>query len=196
MPAIDSKTNEYLLVKRLSSGDVVAYEQLFDRYWSILYRKIYNRLLDSDQTKDILQDLFIILWDKRQDLKVASLEGYLNGIAKNLVNNYFRRQTGKIPVSLDNELYLELSGVAYTDELIASRELEACILEAIGKMPDTMKKCIELFRDKSPGTKEMAAILNLSEQTIKNNLNSARQRLKLAIQNMNTFATALFLWFF
>ncbi|WP_442588083.1 RNA polymerase sigma factor [Pedobacter sp. AW31-3R] len=192
----DSNASEHILLNKLSDGDIAAYEQLFDQYWPVLYRKIYSRVLDSDLTKDILQDLFIAVWDKRRQLKVKSLDAYMYGMARNQVNNYFRRQGDKIPVSLDDELHLELSGIAYTDELIASRETEACIRETIGKMPETMRKCIELFRDKGPAIREMAAELNISEQTVKNNLHAARQRLKEAILNMDTFAGFILFLFF
>ena len=59
-------------------GDQAAYLEVYDRYKGVLQQHAYKRLGDMDEVEDLLQELFIHIWDKREGINlITSLSGYL-----------------------------------------------------------------------------------------------------------------------
>lgn len=177
----------------LIRGDAHAFRRIFDAYWPSVYRQVYSRLLNESESQDIVQETFIILWDRRKTLDgLDNPEAYLRGIAKNLLNNYFRQNRHRLALEVisidrlpDNE-----AGYIHHAQLDAN-ELAGHIQRCILAMPSTMQQCITLARDHDLSTQEIATRLNLSEQTIKNNISYARQRIRHMLQHLIVLVLAM-----
>lgn len=74
-----------LLVESLRDGDELAWQKIFDKYHEILFRKAFDLLDNKAESKDVVQELFIALWEKRSKLSLrgSSLEPYLYTAIKN-----------------------------------------------------------------------------------------------------------------
>src|SRR5688500_14750705 len=80
--------DEKTLVALLKKDDPSAIRTIFDRYHTSLCRLVYRISRDEDQSKDIVQDVFIKLWRNRQQLEITgSLEAYLKRAAVNTALN-------------------------------------------------------------------------------------------------------------
>ena len=89
--SINQKENYKNLIRRLRSSDAQAFEQLFKQYHQAIFNFLFYKLGDSQAAEDILQDVFILLWEKRHTIdENLSVESFLYTIARNMVLNHIR----------------------------------------------------------------------------------------------------------
>lgn len=166
----------------MCSGDDLAFQHIFDRYWQPLFSFVNRTIDDEDQTKDILQNTFLELWKKKENLVIQdSIMPYLVKIAKNDVISLFRRD--KVRLAGDEILIGNLQRVTNPDELIIANELQQAIDTELVKMPSNMRQCFQLSRYENMSIREIASELMLSEQTVKNNISEALRRLRSVLTN-------------
>lgn len=161
----------------MKDGDQKAFEALYERYWQEVYTMIYRRIGDKETSKDIVQELFINLWRyKNRIIAERSLAPWLNVAAKKQAISWYRKQT----TTRQRELlyHKNETWVASPTELEA-KELQDLIDREIEKMPANMKQSFRLSRNENKSIKEIATELSLSEQTVRNNISMALERLRL-----------------
>lgn len=170
-------TDQYLIIA-MQSGDQKAFEALYERYWSEVYNMIYRRINDREVAKDIVQDIFVNLWRYRDKvIAEGSLAPLLNVTAKKQAISWYRKQSA----SKQRELLYhgdEVLVAPSTTEL-ETKELQELLDTEIGKMPANMQQSFRLSRYENKSIKEIATELSLSEQTVRNNISMALDRLRL-----------------
>src|SRR5690606_37959029 len=81
------------LFSLLQRGDVQAFNLLYDRYSPVLYTHARRMLQDDDLAKDVVHDLFAMLWYKKEDIKIdSSLKSYLYRAVRNKVLDLFAKE--------------------------------------------------------------------------------------------------------
>jgi DNA-directed RNA polymerase specialized sigma24 family protein len=90
LPISSYSDDELLSAIRLD--DEKAFEELFERYWKHVHTMTYHMVLSMDATQEIVQNVFVSLWDQRATLSISPLPLYLNAITKNCVLNYMDPQ--------------------------------------------------------------------------------------------------------
>lgn len=74
-----------------AGGDRQAFHQLFDRYWGQVYGICLHLTKSPESSKDLAQDIFLKLWERREGLSsVENFGGYLYTITRNLVHDHLR----------------------------------------------------------------------------------------------------------
>ncbi|TXH20759.1 MAG: hypothetical protein E6Q95_05120, partial [Chitinophagaceae bacterium] len=73
------------LLERITNNDYSAFEMLYNRYWELVYNTAYKRLNDSGLCKDIVQDLFLDIWERRNSIQIENFPGYVNKATKYIV---------------------------------------------------------------------------------------------------------------
>ncbi|MRG44229.1 RNA polymerase sigma-70 factor [Chitinophaga sp. SYP-B3965] len=169
-----------LLLAALRKGDEPAFRVLYERYWAELYTMAYRRLGDEEAAKDIVQNIFVNLWISRKEVFIeSSLAPYLNRAVRNKTISFYKKNLA----SLSRETQFQHEQVQYSPESgLEAKELEAFINNEIAQMSDTMRKAFVLSRQENKSISEIAAELSLSEQTIKNNISVALDRLRKKTQ--------------
>src|SRR3984957_12221451 len=127
------------------NGDRDAFGQLVARYQSPVCALAYSACGDIAQSQDLAQETFIIAWRKLADLKEpAKFKSWLYGIARNLLNNSFRRQT-RNPLAASEPLYESLASTAAnsnpTDHAISKEEQEI-LWRSLEQVPDPYREPI------------------------------------------------------
>lgn len=175
MKAISISDNK--LLAQIKLGDPCAFELLFDRYWEKLYKAALARLNNEDDAKDIVQELLINFWNRREKVEIrTTLESYLFGALKLSIISYFRSLNVndiRLDDVLDRINILEDSVTDINDYL----QLEYLLEEAVSLMPETFKKIYSLRSDNIP-VKEIALQLGLADQTVKNYITELLRRLR------------------
>ncbi|RFZ94886.1 sigma-70 family RNA polymerase sigma factor [Mucilaginibacter conchicola] len=172
-----SDTELLLLIKE---NDHSAFDLLFDRYWERLYRAALARVDDDSVAQDIVQELFIKLWERRNKLAIQlSLENYLLSAVRFSVISHFRSKNVN-EVRLDDALQRVHLLEASINENAGYFELEKTLEDALSKMPDMLQKVYELRSANKP-VKEIAGELGVAEQTVKNYISEVLRRLRIAI---------------
>ncbi|MFD0794853.1 RNA polymerase sigma factor [Mucilaginibacter litoreus] len=172
--------SDWNLLQQIRADDHTSFDLLFDRYWERLYRVAFARVDDDSVAQDIVQELFIKLWERRHTISIqVSLENYLLSAVRFGVINHFRsKQINN--VRLDDALQRVHLLETSINENSGYFELERTLEEALSKMPHMLQKVYQLRSDNKP-VKEIAGELGVAEQTVKNYISEVLRRLRLAI---------------
>lgn len=172
-------TNESALISRLRLGDHVAYATLYEKFWRSLYIHAYKRVKDEEAAKDIIQTVFIYLWQRRETITInTEIAHYLNGAVRYQVFNHFRSEKlkGKVLESVVQR-FEEMTAI---NDLDGYFELEKLIATEVALLPEKMKEAY-LLKAAQHSTAEIATKLNLKEQTVSNHLSEALRRIRIKL---------------
>lgn len=180
---------DQVLFDLMKLEDEVAFKAIYDRYFDAMYIHACKRLNDREEARDVVQEIFAALWSKRKQLVLKiSLPAYLYTAVRNRIFNIIahKRVESKHIQSLQH--FID-QGVCQTDHLVREKELRAIIEEEVAALPQKMQEIFEMSRSQYLSHKEIASALNLSEHTVKKQVNNALRilRAKLGV---------LFLMFF
>lgn len=165
------------LLKRIQLDDQQAFSVIVYRYNLRLYRIVQNRVRMEDDAKDIIQEIFISLWNNRHQIQTTALYPYLSRSAFYAVIDWqllHKKNLSRYHLLLENE---EPAVFSIENQVIAD-ELKQELLEEVEKMPDTTKAVFRMSRIDQKSVKEIATVLHLSEQTVKNNISVALKQLR------------------
>jgi RNA polymerase sigma-70 factor, ECF subfamily len=189
MHAYQNYTDQILLTL-LKQGDKEAYTVIYDRYKSLLYDHAYKKLGDAEEVKDVLQELFTQLWNKRADIPVATnLSGYLYTVIRNRVLNLLSHKEVEHRYIASIQQYIQEGD--YTTELaIREREFSTLIQKEIDALPPKMREVFLLSRKEHLSHQEIAEQLSISEQTVAKQVTNALRILRV---RLGSFIFLLFL---
>jgi RNA polymerase sigma-70 factor (family 1) len=172
--------SDILLLQQIKNGDHSAFDVLFERYWKKLYQSAQARVRDEEVAQDIVQEIFIKLWDRRRELEIkTSFENYLlNAVRFNVISHYRSKKVteANLQSALDRVTVLEESIHSLSDYL----ELEKVLQDAVEQMPGMLKQVYQL-RSENLSIKEIAGELGLADQTVKNYITEASRRLRITV---------------
>ena len=165
------------LLKGLKKGKVKALELMYKSYWEVLYDDALIRTQNEDVAKDIVQEIFISVWEKRGNLNIKdSIEGYLHQAVKYRVINFFRNEL--TAGSHYQEMQHHTIAQPSPDQQLMAKELQGQLNDAIARLPEKMRLIFMLSRTEQKSIDEISVELSLSKQTIKNQLSIATRVLK------------------
>lgn len=181
--ALDKLTDAELIVL-VRDGDEAAFGEIYRRYFRLLQAHIYKRLGDLEETKDILQELFTQLWNKRETLpETTNFTGYLYIIARNKVFNTLAHQ--KVSSKYVQSLQEFIGEANYvTDLALREKEFKAMIDREIDALPEKMRLVFRLSRDSGLSHKEIADELDISEHTVSNHISGALKTLRVKLGSL------------
>ncbi|WP_342646116.1 sigma-70 family RNA polymerase sigma factor [Mucilaginibacter sp. CSA2-8R] len=168
------------LLQQIKQDDHLAFDELFERYWEKMFKAAWSRLSDEAAAQDVVQEIFIKIWQRRQVLEIhISLEYYLLSAVRLSVIDYFRLQKvsrQRMEDALQRIEILEDSIHANAGYL----ELEHTLAEAVSHMPEMLQRIYEL-RSSNHSVKAIAVKLGLAEQTVKNYISEVLRRLRIVV---------------
>jgi RNA polymerase sigma-70 factor (family 1) len=149
-------------------------------------------LYDLDDAHDIIHDVFVKLWQERKQLQITSnLKTFLFSITRYSI-------VDKIRKNITREKYAEMVqalGVTYEagiEQVMAAKEIQQNINKSLVELSPRIREIYRLSREEQLSIAEIAAKLQISEQTVKNQLTSALKHLKQSLLSLST--TACILW--
>lgn len=161
------------LIALMRLGDKAAFSEIYQRYWPLLFRHARKLLQSEEAAKDVVQDVFVSLWLAVTEFdEHSSVSAYLYAITRNNVLNRIRHN--KVAhAHLENLGDFMSKGIDITDHLVRERMLAKQIEEEILNLPVRMRKVFELKRKHHLSYKEIAVVMNISELTVKTQMNKA-----------------------
>jgi len=156
----------------LRRGSYKAFDALYSMYAHRLYGFILKLTKSDADTKEIVQDVFVKLWLNRENISSdSSLQSFLFTIGKNIAINKFRANINS-PVFVDYVDYLNEKNL-YGDNITESidyDDFKLKLVQAKNHLNNTQKMIFELSKELGYSNAEVAQKLDLSEQTVKNQL--------------------------
>jgi len=170
------KTRDGILLENLKGGSEAAFKELFDTYYVALC--IYSvQITESEiQSEDIVQELFVKLWDKKLYLHIKNLKVYLFYSVRNLSIACAKQNNLYLDIQdLEEEVYSPIEDAYDNEELEMKREKLQASLAKLS--PQENKVLIEIILN-GKKYKEVAGELNISINTVKTHLNRALKLLR------------------
>ncbi len=170
-----------LLLQQMKQGDKKALETLFKTYYSSLVKFARNILKNTEQAEDITQDVFIKIWDKRQDLEnITSFKAYLFMAVRNQCFNILKVNERKNWLDDEPENY-ENYMTNHVEANLNAKDLNGKINEAIELLPEKCKLTFQLSRFENLSYKEIAETMNVSVKTVENQMGKALALLRKSV---------------
>lgn len=182
------KGQEYLL--GLMSGSEKAFRMIMDNWYVRLFNFANGYLNNDENTKEVLQDVFLKLWDNRQKLAVTTiLNAYLFTLTRNRCIDLIRRERLMLQFRSDKqEEYRRLTenfdalSDPILDELFAM-EIQTEINRAVSGLPEQCRKVFILSRTNGLKNNEISESLELSEKTVESHLTKALKTIRKALEH-------------
>lgn len=170
--------NDEYLLNLISKGDKKGLELLFNKYWEPLFSAANYRLQSEELAKDVLQNLFIDLWDKRESINIRSnVKGYLNVALKNRIINKIKAEDVREKYERMAIQFYETNYLA-TEHQFKEKYLQDEMEKKIEQLPGRCREVFILSRVEQLSHKEIGEQLGISPKTVENHITKALRILK------------------
>ncbi|EHQ26009.1 sigma-70 family RNA polymerase sigma factor [Mucilaginibacter paludis] len=188
-----SCSDEVLLEMIRLEGNHLAFTTLYDRYWNKLLAIAYNLLRDKSSAKEIVQEVFISLWNRRTNIEVRNAGSYLATAVKFSVFKQIERERRYRHIELADVGDLQLAAVDDRIEDLFIKEYLAGLLEAL---PEKCALVINYSRIRDWSNAQIAEELNIAEKTVEGHLTKGLKliRANLKASGMLSLLTASATW--
>jgi len=163
------------LQKLISLRNEMAFEVIFDRYWKRLYSYSYKIYREEEVCEDIVQEIFISLWNNAENATILNLEAYLLRAVKYKIANHIRN------LKFTKEHLDILDGIANPGKSINDIEyveFEKGIMQHVERLSPKCREVFTLSRFEHLSNSEIAARLGLSKLTVEKHISNALKELR------------------
>jgi RNA polymerase sigma-70 factor (ECF subfamily) len=173
------------LTALLKQGDRMAFTELYNRYWKKLFTAAANKIDDLQEAEDIVQQIFISIWNRREVLVInSSLASYLAvsvkyRILKSLDKSFKEMHYGDEAATA---ALLEVPDDS-TREWLDFQEVNEQLNMLVEKLPEKCRLVYKLSREQGYTQKQISEQLNISAKTVEGHITHAIKSLKTGLRN-------------
>jgi RNA polymerase sigma-70 factor (ECF subfamily) len=166
------------LIEELRRRDKVAFDYIFNYYYSTLCAFSMQFVKDRDTVADLVQDLFVSLWmDAPKILIQNSLKSYLFASVKNRCLDY--RKHMKVTEKYSSFILFSSDGTHESaDHYLAESELRQTIQKSLEKLSPRCREIFELSRNNGLSNKDISEKLEISKRTVELQISNALKILR------------------
>lgn len=149
------------------------FEQLYHHYWEKLYAFCFRMTRDQHISQNMVQDVFSDLWERRNQVNILAIDNYLFRAAKNQILKEYRKK------KFDTTVIEEQFGnyiITHTESLDA--EMLDKLYALLDNLTEKKREILILNKIEEMSIDQIAIKLNLSKQTVKNQLTAALKQLR------------------
>ena len=186
---------EKLLIEELKNGNSKAFRKLFDYYRNDLYKFSLSMVCSKDYAEEIVQDVFMKVWVKRETLNTEmSFKAYLFTITRNKNIKFLKKAANDR--KLREEIFYKKQKFANSiDIYVREAELESIKKEALDKLSPRRREIFEMSRNENKSYEEIAAELGVSISTVRNQMSKSLEILRDFILKNKEIGIALLLFY-
>ena len=171
----DQHKADEALLKLIKQGNRLAFNRLYDLYWTELFNYSYKILTSKDVAQDVVQDVFLKIWVNKNELNIKNLKSYLYNAARNT-------SISKIRKANFTEIHLEvienLSIEPFAEQKINVEDLRKELDLATEGLPARCRQIFYLSRISNYTIDEIALELNISRRTVENQISIALRHVR------------------
>ncbi len=169
---------------RIGRGDERAFRELFDVYYAPLCRYAITLMGDADAGEDIVQALFIWIWEHRETWHVrGNLRSYLYRAVHTRVVSRWRamRVRDAYTERMQADEAIEVSRDGWPDRAAQYAELQAAYWRAVATLPPRGRQAFELHRQHGLSSREIGEVMGISARTVETHIGRALLALRKAL---------------
>ncbi|MES2446571.1 MAG: RNA polymerase sigma-70 factor [Bacteroidota bacterium] len=172
----DNKAEDDLLLQQIKANSMLAFDALYDKYWEQVYSAAYKRLKDADYAKDITQDIFLQIWQKREEINIDHFAPYLFTAVRNNVFKWMQKEQRFTPIP---DLLAHLSATKdNADAEVLRKEFMLKYEALIETLTPAQQEIFRMRFHEDLSTKEIAEKLNITRKTVQNQLGKSVNQLR------------------
>ncbi|NBB27782.1 RNA polymerase sigma factor [Cellulophaga sp. BC115SP] len=187
--------NDIALIEAWQAGDSDAFEVLYQKYWRKLYVFARRTTPNTEDAQDLIQDVFAQLWMQKEQIDAAVFsESYLFAIVRNKLLDKIRKQYVRedyVQKILQSSTESDFS----TQQTILTNDLNNHIHQAVDVLPEKCREVFQLSRFEQLSVDQIAQKLQISPQTVKNQLSKALQVVRFRLREFATLGLLLSTFF-
>ena len=162
--------------------DKNSFEQSYHLYWEKVFTVCYNNTGEIEVSKEMVQDIYKSLWERREELELQKIENYLLRAAKfkafEYIRNKISRQKHDQIQQRDFPMYSNC-----TEEQVLFNNLKEKIVRLVNNLPAQCRNVYKMSSEQGLKTKEIAGLLGISERAVEYHISKATGRLKEGLAN-------------
>lgn len=191
-----SSTNDRILLVKLRDGNEKAFDYFYQKYSLQIYRKIYKMTKVPAMSEELLQDVFVRIWDKRHLIDPDKpFKSYLYQIAQNIIYDFYRK------VAREERLKNEIKAIFdeaenFTEDGINLKDTKQILSHAIENLPPQQKLVFTLCKIEGKTYDEVSTTLGISNSTINGHIVKATKSIKNFMFKYEDVAFILFVIYF
>lgn len=174
-------TDEQLL-QLVRANNEQAFKEIYTRYWKPVFEAAWYRLANREIAKELVQTIFLRLWEKRHSIQITHLHGYLQTAIKNSVINYIEASMVHKKY-LQHVVYTGSTACQGTESRLTFHELSQAIEKAIATLPERTRLVFRLSRFDHLSVREIAANLQISEKAVEYHITQSLRTMRLYLKD-------------
>ncbi|MCE6991114.1 RNA polymerase sigma-70 factor [Dyadobacter sp. CY323] len=189
MMDLQANQSESELILGLTNGSEKAFEEIYNRYWKRLLGIALSHAQDEVIAEEMVQEVFVSLWERRGKVEIISLSAYLAKAVKFAVFNYKlkeRRQKNLLAAGYNLD-YVQLD-----ESRIYARFLEEYLAGVVDSLPEKCQVVFKYSREDGLSAAEISNELGISVKTVEGHLTKALRVIRLSLKDLNML---LSIWF-
>lgn len=176
--------DDKILLDRMKTGDRLAFEMIYSKYWSKLYIYAYNILREKHSCEDIVQEIMTDLWIRRDVLQIESLKAFFLAATRFQVLKVIR--SGKVRSDFFTQDH-QLPEGYNAEQAIHSKDISSIVDEHISQLPAKCREIFTLSRKEQLSNREIAKKLGIAQKTVENQITIAIRRLRSSLGDVLAF---------
>lgn len=182
---METKRDEYALIKECAGGNAEAYAVLVDRYKDMIYNIAYRMLGDAEAANDMAQESFISAYTGLKKFKNNSkFSTWLYSIAVNKCRDHLRSKRPHVPIDEIAEVACSASN---PEEGLQRKQMLDGMQSALNALPDSYREAVILKHIEGLDYKEMESIIGVDAGTLKVRAHRGREMLKKVLQETGEY---------
>ena len=170
--------NDDKLLQKIKAGDETAFELVFKNYYPHLVLLAQKYLSDKDLSESIVQSVFVKMWEKRREIEIRSLKGFLVVAVRNRCTNELKhqqvvREYEKVNDSKDEAVWMTFNENVYLQK----------INNVIEELPEQRRRIFKMSRMDGLKYREIAEKLNISPKTVEVQMSKALKYLRIHLSD-------------
>lgn len=164
--------------------DEQAFETVYNLYWEKVYAVCYNNIREIEPAKEMVQDIFKSLWERRHELELEKVSNYLIRSAKFKTFEYIRNKVSRQKhVTLKMQYSCPSSNC--TEEHVLFNNLKEKVSILVDTLPCQCKRVYKMSREQGLSNKEIASALLITERAVEYHITKAMSMLKVKLAPFN-----------
>lgn len=159
-----------------------SFETIYNLYWEKVYAVCYNNIREVEPAREMVQDIFKSLWERREELEMEKVSNYLIRSAKFKTFEYIRNK-----VNREKHICLKLQDCSNstncTEERVLFNSLKEKVTSLVDNLPCQCKLVFRMSRDEGLSNKQIASSLLITERAVEYHISRATSLLKMSLSD-------------
>ncbi|OQP56533.1 RNA polymerase sigma-70 factor [Niastella populi] len=171
-----------ILLQLLKADNDKAFKEIYTRHWKPIFEAAYYRLANKEVAKELVQTIFLRIWEKRHSIQIQHLAAYLQTSVRNSIINYL--ESTLVHKKYQQHVIDSSAGFCNsTQATVNFHELSQAIEKAIDMLPEKTRHVFRLSRFDQLSIREIAASMNISEKAVEYHITRSLKTLRFYLKD-------------